>query len=106
MQAAGGDRRVTFDYRRSTNGATVARMGTYGTTYNAAVAAELRGQRAKARITIDALVADTGYAKTTVLNYLNGRRDIPLPALVELCHALGIDPRVVFDQAEKAIERD
>lgn len=79
-------------------------MGTYGDTFNAAVAAELRGQRAKTRITVDTLVTATGYAKTTVLNYLNGKRDIPLPALAELCRALSIDPRVIFERAEQAVD--
>ncbi len=79
-------------------------MGNYGDNFNAAVAAELRGERAKARITIDALVASTGYAKTTVLNYLNGKRDIPLPALAELCRALGVDPRTIFERAEQSVD--
>lgn len=81
-------------------------MGTYGDAFNAAVAAELRGQRAKTRMTVDALAASTGYAKTTVLNYLNGKRDIPLPALAELCSALRIEPRVVFERAEQALDND
>jgi len=82
----------------------VMRMGTYGDAYNAAVAAELRGQRARTRMTVDGLVAATGYAKSTVLNYLNGKRDIPLPALAELCRALSIDPRVIFERAEQAVD--
>lgn len=57
-------------------------------------------------MTFDALVAETGYAKTTVLNYLNGKRDIPLPALAELCRALDVDPRVIFDRAEESIKDD
>lgn len=81
-------------------------MGTYGDTFNAAVAAELRAQRAKTRLTVDGLVAVTGYAKSTVLNYLNGKRDIPLPALAELCRALGVDPRVIFERAEQAVNND
>ncbi|UGS26370.1 helix-turn-helix domain-containing protein [Microbacterium resistens] len=79
-------------------------MGIYGDRFNAAVAAELRGERAKQRITIDALVAATGYAKTTVLNYLNGKRDIPLPALAELCRVLGVDPRRIFERAEQVVD--
>ena len=78
-------------------------MGTFGDTFNSAVAAELRGERAKKQLTVDSLVASTGYAKTTVLNYLNGKRDIPLPALAELCRALSVDPRVIFEGAEKAV---
>ena len=79
-------------------------MGTYGDAFNAAVAAELRGQRARTRMTVDAVATRTGFAKSTVLNYLNGKRDIPLPALAELCQVLGVTPRAIFDAAEKAID--
>ncbi|KJL37090.1 Helix-turn-helix domain protein [Microbacterium ginsengisoli] len=78
-------------------------MGDYGDAFNAAVAAELRGQRAKQRITIDELVRRTGYAKSTVLNYLNGHRDIPLSALAELCRALDVSYRAIADRAEQAL---
>lgn len=84
----------------------MAHMGTYGDKFNDAVAAELRGERGKQRITIDALVEETGYAKTTVLNYLNGKRSIPLPALADLCKALDVDPRIIFERAEKATDGD
>lgn len=79
-------------------------MGTYGDTFNAAVAAELRGQRARTRMTVDAVTAGTGFAKSTVLNYLNGKRDIPLPALAELCRVLRVEPRAIFEAAQKAID--
>lgn len=79
-------------------------MGNYGDRFNAAVAAELRGQRAKVRITVDGLAQGTGYAKSTVLNYLNGKRDIPLSALGELCRVLGTSPRAIFESAEKALD--
>ena len=79
-------------------------MGNYGDRFTAAVAAELRGQRAKARITVGSLAVTTGYAKSTVLNYLNGKRDIPLSALSELCRALGVSPRAIFEAAEKSLD--
>ncbi len=81
-------------------------MGTYGDAYSAAVAAELRAERSRKQITVDSLAATVGLAKSTVLNYLNGKRDIPVPALMELCHALGVSPRVIFDRAEEAIKNN
>ena len=78
-------------------------MGDYGDAFGAAVAAELRAQRARKRITFDALASKTGMAKSTVLNYLNGKRDIPVPAFFELCAALDIDPGVIFTAAEDAL---
>mgnify|MGYP000854497925 CR=1 FL=1 len=82
----------------------MVRMGDYGDAFGTAVAAELRAQRARKRITFDALAAATGLAKTTVLNYLNGKRDIPMPAFIDLCEALGADPQAIFVAAEESIE--
>lgn len=74
-------------------------MGDYGDLFNQAVAAELRAERARTRITVDALVTMTGLSKSAVLNYLNAKRDIPTPALFDLTLALGIDARTIFDRA-------
>ncbi|AOT24268.1 immunity repressor [Propionibacterium phage Anatole] len=79
-------------------------MDDYGKRFGDAVAAELRAQRARKRITFDALAAQTGLAKTTVLNYLNGHRDIPMPAFFDLCRALDVSPRAIFLAAQDAIE--
>ncbi len=79
-------------------------MGNYGDSFNAAVAAELRAERGRTMITIDALVENTGLSKSAVLNYLNNKRDIPTPAFVELCRALGISPRVIFERAEESVQ--
>ena len=81
-------------------------MGTYGDAYNAALAAELRAERGRKQITIDKLVTETGLSKSAVLNYLNSKRDIPVPALLELCRALNVSPRVLFDRAYESIEQD
>lgn len=79
-----------------------ARMGDIGDAFNAAVAAELRAERARVRITIDELVNRSGLSKSAVLNYLNGKRDIPVPSFMELCRALGVSGTVIFDRAENA----
>lgn len=81
-------------------------MHEYGDKINQAVAAELRAQRARVRISFDELTERTGYAKTTVFNYLNGKRDIPIPALANICQALDIRMDDVFVYALKAAEKD
>jgi transcriptional regulator with XRE-family HTH domain len=75
-------------------------MGEYGDKFNMAVASELRAQRARVQITFDELAERTGLAKNTVLNYLNGKRAIPMPAFAELCRALDISQRVIFETAK------
>ena len=79
-------------------------MGDYGVRFGTAVAAELRAERARGQLTIGDLVNATPLSKSAVLNYLNGHRDIPMPAFVELCEALSVSPRVIFERAEKAAE--
>lgn len=81
-------------------------MGIYGDTFNAAVAAELRAERGRKKITFDDLAAASGLSKSAVLNYLNNKRDIPTPAFVELCGALGVAPRVIFERAEESLKQD
>ena len=80
-------------------------MGEYGDAFNDAVATELRAQRARVRITFDDLAEQTGLAKTTVLNYLHGRREIPRAAFAEICRALDVECSVIFDAATKALEK-
>ena len=81
-------------------------MTTYAEAYAAAVAAELRAERARARVTIASLVAETGLSKSAILTYLNGKRDIPTQALIDICRALGVAPRVIFDRAAETLEDD
>lgn len=77
----------------------------YGEAFDTAVATELRAQRARVRVTYDALVVGTGLAKTTLINYLEGRRAIPLAAFADICRALSVDQRDVFTAAQQAIEQ-
>ncbi|WIY84298.1 helix-turn-helix transcriptional regulator [Propionimicrobium sp. PCR01-08-3] len=80
-------------------------MTEYGDSFNAAVAAELRAQRARRQITVEQLTSLSGLGRTSVLNYLNAKRDIPMPAFMDLCRVLGVSPHEIFDAAEHAIEK-
>ncbi|WP_437582684.1 helix-turn-helix domain-containing protein [Paramicrobacterium sp. CJ85] len=79
-------------------------MGTYGDKYAQAVSAELRAERGRTRYTIADIVESTGLSKSAVLNYLNGKRDIPTSAFLDLCRALDADPRVILDRALTSIK--
>lgn len=85
-------------------GHIVADVTDYGDRFNAAVAAELRAERARKGITYAAIIASTGIAQSTLQRYFKGERDIPLPAYQDLCRALGVSPRLVFERAEHAID--
>jgi len=79
-------------------------MTDHADAFATAVAAELRAQRGRARVTVDALAERTGLAKSTVLNYLNNRRDIPMSAFLDLCTALDVNPREIFAAAEHSLQ--
>lgn len=80
-------------------------MTDYGTAYAGAVAAELRAERGRTQITVASIVTATGLSKSAVINYLNGKRDIPIPALMDICRALGVDARAIFDRAFDAVKQ-
>lgn len=79
-------------------------MGTFGEAFNEAVAAELRAERGRKKVTIEQLVKEAGLSRSAVLNYLNGKRDIPTPALVEISRALDVDPRLIFERAQVTVK--
>lgn len=80
-------------------------MNDYAERYAAAVAAELRAQRARTGETYDDLVEATGISKSSVFKYMNGKREIPMSSFFALCRALSISPQVIFDAAEKSLEK-
>ena len=78
-------------------------MEDVGDEFNAAVAAELRAKRGRTKMTIDTIVRATGLSKSAVLNYLNAKRDIPMPAFHALASALGVSPSAVMELADRAV---
>lgn len=78
----------------------------YGERFGDAVATELRAQRARVRISYESLVEATGLARSTLANYLEGRRQIPLEAFIDICAALHVEPRDIFAAAQQVIEQD
>lgn len=79
-------------------------MGEYGDAFRTALAAELRAQRARVEITVDELAKRTDLAKSTVLNYLKGKRDVPMGTFFELCLAMDANPEVLVRNAHDAAE--
>lgn len=69
--------------------------------YQGAIVAQLRAERAAAGLTIDDLTARTTLGRASVTRYLSGDRDIPMKALFELAHALGLTPGEFIRRAEQ-----
>lgn len=77
-------------------------MGTYGDNLAAAVAEQLRAERAAKRWTYKDLANAAGMTEQTVMRYLTEKRDIPLPEFAALADALNLSP---VDIINRAIER-
>lgn len=82
-------------------------MDDYGKRFNAAVAAELRAQRARVQMTFEQLAESAGISKISAIRYLNGQRPIPIPELAALARALDTSaPRVLDDAATNMPHED
>lgn len=65
----------------------------------AAVAEQLRAERAAKRWTYKELATAAGLTEQTVMRYLTEKRDIPLPEFASLAHALGLSPADIINRA-------
>lgn len=65
----------------------------------AAVAAELRAERAAKKISIRELSEASGIPEVSLNRYLAGRRDIPGSVLMSIGEGLGVDPGIILDRA-------
>ncbi|NUP33633.1 MAG: helix-turn-helix transcriptional regulator [Streptomycetaceae bacterium] len=69
-----------------------------------AVAAELRAERGRARVTIDELAAKTrGVSRGTLMKVLNGQVTADVTQLDAICRALGVRVIDIFLRAEEAL---
>lgn len=73
-------------------------------TEREAIADELRAERARRRVTVQELAEMIGMHKTTLLNYLNGKRDIPMSVFLRICDGLGISASEMADRIEASLK--
>lgn len=74
--------------------------------WNAALAEELRSERARHReLTLDVLAGQTGMPKVTLERYLNDKRPIPAWALAAFCRAFDVPVAKMLQQAEDTLSR-
>jgi transcriptional regulator with XRE-family HTH domain len=88
---------------RTLSASTVIRMEMEVDGYTLAIAAILKREQQKAgQPSYTQIAAQTSMSRPTVERVLNGRRDISLRYLRELCEALGLDPAHVLEEAESS----
>lgn len=68
------------------------------------IAGELRAQRARLDMTIDALAAASGVKRGSVARALSGKAAITIDVLLPLCQALRLNPGDLLNGAP--VERD
>ena len=69
--------------------------------FNAAVAVELRAERAARQITIDELAARSDVPKRTLIRLLNAERAVNVEHLHAIAHALGCSARDIMARAQQ-----
>lgn len=67
---------------------------------NAAVAAEIRAELARQKLSVQALALKSGVAYGSLRRYINAERHIDLDVLHDLCAALGVSPRDLVERAD------
>lgn len=82
-------------------GARVRRVSTAASRFNAAVGRQIRAEISAAGSSISAMARAIGIARSTLDNYVNGDRDIPVPTVYAICADLGIDTHLLVKRAEE-----
>lgn len=73
---------------------------------NAAIAAELRAERAASRMSFDELAERTGISKRTLLRLLNGERAVTMAYLETICEELGVTMSAIAARAEARMSEE
>lgn len=69
----------------------------------ASIAAQLRASIAEQNVLKKDLAERSGLSLVTLSRYLNGHRDIPVPAFMAICSLLGVDAGSIVNQAAKQL---
>lgn len=96
--------RSTLEYMDSTQHTA---SQDYGHRYQAAIATELRAEKARLKRSNADLARATGISEPTIGRYLHTakiKRDIPFNDLVAMCGALGIDVLDLVARAKRQLE--
>lgn len=80
-------------------------MGIFAEKLPAAVAEQLRAERAVKQWTYKQLAEASGLTEQSVMRYLTGKREIPLPELAAMADGLGVTPVEMINRAVHRINQ-
>lgn len=81
-------------------------MESYGQDIQAAIAEQLRAERAIKGIILEDLAKASGVSKVTLHRYIHAQRDIPLTTLAEICRALGVPLGEIIRRADERLQAE
>ncbi|WEV53079.1 helix-turn-helix transcriptional regulator [Bifidobacterium sp. ESL0704] len=81
-------------------------MTDYGESFASALAAELRAQKARKKVSDDQISQAVGVHRVSVSRYLTGERPIPMVVFADMCRFLEVSPVKVIDNAEQQARGD
>lgn len=67
--------------------------------YNAAIGRQIRAEISAAGQSILGVAKELGMARSTLDNYVTGKRDIPVPVAYQVAELLGLDPQTLIQRA-------
>ena len=80
-------------------------MGTYGEDLQGAITRQMQAERAANGMTYADIAREASMTEQTVMRYLTGKRDMPMAAFLDICKALGFEPRELVLLAEMRMNR-
>jgi len=73
--------------------------------YNAAVGAQMKAEIYGAGLNIKTASGKTGINYRTLIRYIDGERNIPIPVVFQIADATGLDARTIVGRAQERLER-
>lgn len=81
-------------------------MADYGQEFAKELAAELRAQKARRKVSDEQIAEAIGVHRVSMSRYLTGERPIPMVVFADLCRFLQVSPMKVVDEAEQRARRN
>ena len=81
-------------------------MASYGQEFAKELAAELRAQKSRRKVSDEQIAEAIGVHRVSVSRYLTGDRPIPIVVFADLCRFLQVSPVKLVDEAEQRTRRN
>lgn len=78
---------------------------TDGDAWDQALAAELRAEMGRQRLTLDEYASRSGIPKVSVERYVNGKRGVPMRRFPDLCRGLGLPMEEMLNRVVTSLNR-